>query len=127
MPQQIWMRLFVLWQADESGREALCLAFGDCSRVATIQSMAMIDPVVRGMVATHMQLTSIFANTAIQGGTEARILSETVRRHTRALISALAAHVSGESLPAYHALDVTDRNVLLRWGADDASAEQSGA
>jgi hypothetical protein len=44
-------------------------------------------------------------------------VSETVRRHTVAMISALEADVNGQPLPAYEALDTTDRNALVSWEA----------
>ena len=111
----------VLWQANQSDTEPLRLAYGDCARVVRVQGMTLGDQALRDQLNNHMRLTSIFVNTAIKGGGAARAVSETVRRHTVAVISALEAHVSGQPLPAYEALDTTDRNALVSWGTGTPS------
>lgn len=107
----------VLWQENQQDTEPLRLAYGDCARTVRVQAMALSDRALRDRLERHMRLTSIFADTAIRGGGAAQALSETVQRHTLAVISALEAHVSGQPLPAYEALDTTDRNALVSWGS----------
>jgi hypothetical protein len=106
----------VRWQMNEQDAEALRPAYGDCARVVRVQRMTLIDQALRDRLDKHMELTSIFAQTAIDGGGAAKAVSATVRRHTEAVMAALDAHVRGQPLPAYEALDTTDRNALVGWG-----------
>jgi hypothetical protein len=115
----------VLWQENQKDTEPLHLAYGDCARTVRVQAMALSDQALRDRLDRHMRLTSIFADTAIRGGGAALALSETVRRHTVAVISALEAHVSAQPLPAYENLDTTDRNALVSWGAGSAGKHVS--
>lgn len=112
----------VLWQPNPAAdTEALRIAYGDCARATRVQNMRLTDQALKDRLAAHMRLTSIFVATAINGGGAARALSETVRRHTEALVSALDAHVSGHPLPEYQALDTTNRAALVSWGDSSGS------
>lgn len=113
----------VVWQANQHDTESLRLAYGDCARGVRIQMMTMKDQVLRDRLNRHMQATSIFVSNAIKGARAAQAMSETIRRHTQAMISALEACVSGQPLPAYKALDPKDPSALANWGGGKSNAQ----
>jgi hypothetical protein len=89
-------------------------AFNAFSRIASTQSIAITDPLVRERVRNHERLALAYA----QFGEDPQKLAEYASRlhfHGESMTAALEAHYTDAPLPPYQGPPTGDANAILAW------------
>ena len=103
----------VEWAADHDAA-ALGASFNAFSLTTVAENPFLIDDNVANRVRAHVEFTAVFAAIARQGDIPAP-MTEAVRRHADAVVSALEAHIADKPLPAYRELPLGRAAELMAW------------